>query len=67
MVFIFIIATVGLLVWAAVRPWVRKWIDVSTLQPSRSARMSGESLTLSRLPKNAEAIYLLLVAIHDCS
>ena len=28
-VFIFIIATVGLLVWAAVKPWVSKWVDVS--------------------------------------
>lgn len=27
-VFIFIIATSGLLLWAAVRPWAEKWIAV---------------------------------------
>jgi len=27
-VFIFIFATVGLLMWAAVRPWVGQWIEV---------------------------------------
>lgn len=30
-VFIFIIATAGLLGWAAVKPWVGTWIDVSFL------------------------------------
>lgn len=29
-VFIFIFATAGLLVWAAVKPWVGKWVDVSS-------------------------------------
>ena len=28
-VFIFIFATSGLLIWAAVKPWVGKWVDVS--------------------------------------
>ena len=28
-VFIFIFATAGLLIWAAIRPWVGKWVDVS--------------------------------------
>lgn len=28
-VFIFIAATAGLLGWAAVRPWVGKWVEVS--------------------------------------
>jgi hypothetical protein len=27
-VFIFIFATVGLLVYAAVRPWLEKWLEV---------------------------------------
>ena len=32
MIFIFIIATVGLLAWAAVKPWVLRW---------RESRQSG--------------------------
>lgn len=28
-VFIFIFATAGLLIWAGIRPWVGRWIDVS--------------------------------------
>lgn len=28
-VFIFIFATSGLLIWAAMKPWVGKWVDVS--------------------------------------
>lgn len=31
MVFIFIFATASLLIWAAIKPWVGKWIDVSLL------------------------------------
>ena len=31
MVFIFIFATASLLIWAAVKPWVGKWVDVSLL------------------------------------
>ena len=31
MVFIFIFATAGLLIWAAIKPWVGKWVDVSLL------------------------------------
>lgn len=42
-VFIFIIATVGLLGYAIVRPWVSKWVDVSLLAPciptERSSKM----------------------------
>lgn len=30
-VFIFIFATAGLLIWAAIKPWVRKWVDVSSI------------------------------------
>lgn len=29
-VFIFIAATAGLLVWAAIKPWVGRWVDVSS-------------------------------------
>lgn len=28
-VFIFIFATAGLLIWAALKPWVEKWVEVS--------------------------------------
>ena len=28
-VFIFIVATVGLLGWAAIRPWIARWYEVS--------------------------------------
>lgn len=34
-VFLFIFATAGLLGWAAVKPWVGKWVEVS----ERSARL----------------------------
>lgn len=30
-VFIFIFATAGLLIWAAVKPWVGRWVEVSFL------------------------------------
>lgn len=30
-VFIFIFATAGLLIWAAIKPWVGKWVDVSSI------------------------------------
>jgi len=30
-VFIFIFTTVGLLVWAAIRPWVGQWMEVRPL------------------------------------
>lgn len=30
-VFIFIFATAGLLIWAAIKPWVGKWVDVSSV------------------------------------
>lgn len=32
-VFIFIVATVGLLGWAAIRPWVAKWYEVRLTSP----------------------------------
>ena len=28
-VFIFIVATAGLLLWAALKPWVGRWLEVS--------------------------------------
>ena len=28
-VYIFIVATAGLLLWAAVKPWVGRWVEVS--------------------------------------
>ena len=38
-VFIFIVATVGLLGWAAVRPWVAKWYEVSFTRNDRNLRL----------------------------
>jgi hypothetical protein len=32
-VFIFIIATAGLLIYAAIRPWFEKWLEVSYSLP----------------------------------
>lgn len=32
-VFIFIFATVGLLAWAAIKPWVGKWVEVGENLP----------------------------------
>lgn len=34
-VFIFIFATAGLLGWAAVKPWVGKWVEVNYANSSR--------------------------------
>lgn len=28
-VYIFIVATAGLLLWAAIKPWVGRWVEVS--------------------------------------
>lgn len=36
MVFVFIAATVGLLGWAAVRPWVAKWYEVCSILINRT-------------------------------
>lgn len=40
-VFIFIIATVGLLVYAALKPWVRQWADVSHFVFRATSRLSN--------------------------
>ena len=37
-VFIFIFATAGLLIWAAIKPWVGKWVDVSFLFSTNQAQ-----------------------------
>ncbi|KAK3724211.1 hypothetical protein LTR37_001336 [Vermiconidia calcicola] len=40
-VFIFIFATVGLLAWAAMKPWVLKWRDSARLRRSYTPVASG--------------------------
>jgi hypothetical protein len=40
-VFIFIFATVGLLIYAAIRPWVEKWAEVS-FHYLTNGRLGGE-------------------------
>ena len=43
-VFIFIFATAGLLIWAAVKPWVGKWVDVSFLGGMSGLGSSADGL-----------------------
>ncbi|KAL2003649.1 hypothetical protein VTN02DRAFT_2912 [Thermoascus thermophilus] len=61
-VFIFIFATSGLLAWAALRPWVGKWIEVCTrfLFKARARRRSemANSRDLVRLLENGGRIFL---------
>ena len=52
MVFIFIFATVGLLIYAAVRPWVQKWAEVRVLLRIEVALTH----LLLRVSKNDEAM-----------
>ena len=45
-VFIFIVATVGLLGWALVRPWVKRWMEVrlcSYLSPGSASCCVGRA------------------------
>lgn len=53
-VFIFIIATAGLLGWAAIKPWVGGWIEVSA--PAGYAATT--LMTPARVPRNGEATFL---------
>ena len=46
MVFIFIFATAGLLIWAAVKPWVGKWVDVSFLCGMLGLGITADCLAL---------------------
>ena len=32
--FVFIFATAGLLLWAAIKPWVSRWFEVGAMIPS---------------------------------
>lgn len=41
-VFIFIFATAGLLGWAAVKPWVGKWVEVRFVNPFLYFLLSSE-------------------------
>lgn len=53
MVFIFIFATAGLLIWAAIKPWVGRWVDVSVLPVLGTIMLSP----LDRLPENGRVMY----------
>ena len=44
-VFIFIFATAGLLGWAALKPWVGKWVEVSNLRSHTHRDEQGNWLT----------------------
>ena len=45
-VFIFIFATAGLLIWAAIKPWVGKWVDVSLQFRAVQIEATADCLTL---------------------
>lgn len=45
-VFIFIVATAGLLTWAAIKPWVGKWVDVSSICGTSRLGTTADGLTL---------------------
>lgn len=44
-VFVFIIATAGLLIYAAVQPWVERWVEVSTMFVLGAVGRKGYELT----------------------
>lgn len=56
-VFIFIFATAGLLLWAAVKPWVGKWINVSLLDGFGRSGTLQLTHWLYRVRRNDGAIY----------
>lgn len=62
MVFIFIIATAALLIWAAIKPWVAKWVDVSFLYGMFTLRTSL-TCWLYRVRENEGAIYRCRVRV----
>lgn len=45
-VFIFIFATAGLLIWAAIKPWVGKWVDVSFVRGTLRIGTMADGLAL---------------------
>ena len=67
-VFIFIFATVGLLVWAAVKPWVSKWVDVSFVGFEVILRQDGATnFDICRARGAREAIDLSWTMRHESS
>lgn len=65
MVLIFIFATAGLLIWAAVKPWVGKWVEVRW-DEGASCVIKAWANVLCRVRESAGAIYpFLLKAIHE--
>lgn len=44
--FIFIFATAGLLIWAAIKPWVGKWVAVSFLDGMLRSENTADTLAL---------------------
>ena len=61
-VFIFIFATAGLLIWAAIKPWVGKWIAVSFLDGMLRSETTADTLAL-RVRRNEGAIYRCRVMV----
>ena len=55
-VFIFIVATVGLLGWAAIRPWVAKWYQVRLQKSANSHRLCTD-IWQSVESKRTEKLY----------
>ena len=53
-VLIFIFATAGLLIWAAVKPWVGKWVEV---RRGNNACGQGSTNMLCRARESGEATY----------
>lgn len=54
-VWIFILATVGLLSYAAIRPWVEQWAEVCGYKLCSPARRKRQSLTDSRTARSTAA------------
>lgn len=60
-VFIFIFATAGLLIWAAIRPWVGRWIDVSPSVIIVCSHRRVADMGFARAREKGEATFLCLV------
>ena len=69
-VLIFIFATAGLLIWAAVKPWVGKWVEVSLDEMrilSLWLRLDWLIYVLYRVRESGGAIYRFPVrGMHEC-
>ena len=57
-VFVFIFATAGLLIWAAVKPWVGKWMEVSG--PDQGHQLHGRADKLLEQSARERSSYIPL-------